>query len=170
MSNYKYIKFDKMEGSDIYIDTNSRISNPNDIGVLDPPLASSKINSVTPDFTDKITQDIIEKTYYRDLNYNINSKFRWKAIGDVMEALSFIFIGIGVVLAFSAGYFDNSVLSFVAGCVETMGIVLKQFSSYSHKESVERTKQVNTLLTELGLDNVVNVIDPLNKVIAKHKK
>ena len=114
--------------------------------------------SFDEDFINKIKTDLVEKNYYDDINYNIKSKSRWKIIGDITEALSHIFIGFSTILAFSSGFFDNRLLSFIAGCFGTAAFVLLRFSSYSMKESRERTEQVNILLKNLGLDPMSDII------------
>lgn len=108
-------------------------------------------------FINKVKKELIETTYYRDLKYNIRSKSRWKFVGDFTETLAHILIGIATILAFSAGFFKNEYLSFASGCVSTASLVFIQFSSYSVRESKERTAQVNTILTKLGIDSIPDI-------------
>ena len=60
-------------------------------------------------------------------------------------------------LAFAAGFFDSVILSFLAGCFGTFALILRQFSSFSIKESSERTQQVNKVLQKLGIDEIVDI-------------
>ncbi|AGF85577.1 hypothetical protein QJ854_gp205 [Moumouvirus goulette] len=122
---------------------------------------------------DSIFQDIIkkevEKTYHNDLKYNLRSKSRWKFIGDVVEALSELCLLASTILAFSAGFYDLMLLSYLAGLMGTISLSLIGFSNYAVKESRERTKQVNTLLDKIGSEtipditiNSPNSITPIN--------
>lgn len=109
------------------------------------------------EFVTKIKKELVEKNYYDDVKSNLASKSRWKTIGDLSEAFSHILTGISAVLAFAAGFFDHKILSFVAGCLATGSLVLLQFSSYSMKESKERTDQVNKILDKLGIEEIANI-------------
>lgn len=117
-------------------------------------------------FINKIKTELIQKTFYDDLKYNIRSKSRWKFISDICEAISNILAGIAAILAFAAGVFDYSLLSFIAGCCGTSSMVFLHFSTYAMRESRERTHQVNKILSKLGLDTIpdisINSTEPQN--------
>lgn len=115
-------------------------------------------DGISADAINKIKQDLVEKNYYRDIQYNINSKFRWKWAGDFTEALAHLCTALSVILAFSAGFFNYSLLSFIAGCFGTCSFVLLRLSSYSMKESRERTEQVNALLRKIGIDSIPDIV------------
>ena len=114
-------------------------------------------NKIDMAFIDKIKKELVEKTYYDDVKYNIQSKSRWKLIADITEAIAHIFMGMTAIMAFAAGFFDYKFLSFVAGCLGTASLVLLQFSSYSVKESKERTEQVNKILGKLGINEIADI-------------
>lgn len=129
---------------------------------------SIQSNQVDPDFINKVRSEFIEKLYLRDLSYNSNSRFRWKVIADLTEALSHILTGISVIFAFSAGFFEHTLLSFISGCFGTCALVLMQFSSYAMKESKERTEQYNMILDKLGISRIADIaIDSANSRIVK---
>ena len=109
------------------------------------------------EFIHKIKKELIEKTYYDDLKDNLSSKSRWKTIGDVTEAFAHLFMGISAILAFAAGSFNLTLLSFISGCVATTSLVLLRFSSYCMKESTERTTQVNKILHKLGIEEIADI-------------
>ncbi len=111
---------------------------------------------VSTDIINRIRAQIGE-TYYTDIKYNIRSKSRWKMMGDMTEALSYIMTGIATILAFSAGFSNNAWLSFAAGCFSTASLVFLNFSSYATKESKERTRQVNKILDKLGIDQIPDI-------------
>ena len=106
---------------------------------------------------DRIKKDLIETTYYDDIKYNIKGKTQWKTIGDVCEAVAHGFMSLSTVLAFSAGVFDNKILSFIAGSVGVLSFALLRFSSYATKESKERTDQVNLILDSLGIKRLTDI-------------
>ena len=109
------------------------------------------------DLKNKIQEELIEKTYYNDIKWNLRSRSIWKGVGDATEALSQILTGAATILAFAAGFFNYAMLSFIAGCLGTGALVFLKFSSYSMKESKERTEEVNQILIKLGMAPVVNV-------------
>lgn len=106
---------------------------------------------------DKIKKDLVEKSVYQDIKYNITSKSRWKFIGDFTESLAHIIIFIGSILAFAATSFNIIHLSFVAGSCNVTSLALLRFSSYAMKESSERTIQVNKLLAKIGLKDIPDI-------------
>lgn len=118
---------------------------------------SNIVKTMNTELINKIRTELVEPTYYSDVKYNIGSKSRWKFIGDLTETLSRIFSGLGTILAFAAGFFNYSLFSFIAGCFGITSLVLLQFSSYSMKESKERTDQVNILLEQIGIDKIANI-------------
>lgn len=112
--------------------------------------------STNSDFRIRIRNEL-EETYYADIKYNITSKSRWKFIGDITEAFSYVMTGIATILAFSAGFSNNMWLSFVAGCFSTGSLVFLNFSSYATRESKERTRQVNKILNKLGIEEIPDI-------------
>ena len=89
-------------------------------------------------------------------------------MGDLCESIANILSGISTILAFSAGFFGNEILSFVAGCCGTCSLVFLHFSSYAMRESKERTQQVNIILTKLGLDKIPDIsIDSSSDINSK---
>lgn len=117
---------------------------------------SGKYNN--PELADKIRKELVDVSYYNDVKYNIESKSRWKFFGDVTEALAQLVTGAAAILAFAAGGFDEKLLSFIAGALSVGSLVLMKLSSYSMKESSERTVQVNKLLDQLGITEIPNIV------------
>lgn len=109
-------------------------------------------------FNDKIRTDIIEKNYYNDIKYNIRCKSVCKFTGDLTENLAYISIGISSIFSFAAGFFDNMYLSFISGLFGVISLSLLKFSSYSMKESKERTEQVNIILKKLGIEDIPDIV------------
>lgn len=124
-------------------------------------------NDVSEEMIEKIRKELIEKTYYSDIKYNIGSKSRWKCAGDVSETLAHIIIAMGIILAFATGFFNVNFLAFISGSMSTGALVFLRFSSYAMKESKERTYQVNRLIEKLGFDDIPDItIDSAGSDIA----
>ena len=115
-----------------------------------------KNECTSSEIINKIRTELVEKTYYDDVKYNIRSKSRWGKMADITSTLSQIMIGAASITAFSSGFFDNPWPPFLAGCFSTMSLVLIQFSSYATKESKDRTQQVNRILDRLGIEEIVD--------------
>ena len=107
----------------------------------------------------KINDELIEISYYDDVKKGLHYRYKWKKIGDITEAIAKIVSGLSVVFAFASGFFNISYLSFIAGCLGTLSLVLLQFSSYAFKESSERTRQINKILSKLGISSLVDIIE-----------
>ncbi len=129
-------------------------------------------NNITNALIDKINKELIEPTYYDDIKNNLYGRSKWKTISDITETISKILAGITTVLAFAAGFFDMSFLSFMAGCLGTISLVLLQFSSYCSNESKERTIRANQILKNLGITNIIDIndVDNNDKIIEKSLK
>ncbi|AGC01720.1 hypothetical protein H012_gp745 [Acanthamoeba polyphaga moumouvirus] len=120
----------------------------------------------------EIIKKEVEKTYQSDIKYNLKSKSRWKFIGDFVEALSELCLLASTILAFSAGFYDYLLLSYLAGLMGTISLSLIGFSNYAVKESRERTKQVNTLLDKIGSETIpdITINTPLTPINAENNQ
>ncbi|QGR53725.1 putative membrane protein [Moumouvirus maliensis] len=115
------------------------------------------INTSQNSIFKEIIRKEVEKTYQNDIKYNLRSKSRWKFIGDFVEALSELCLLASTILAFSAGFYDYMLLSYLAGLMGTISLALIGFSNYAIKESRERTKQVNILLDKIGSETIPDI-------------
>uniref|UniRef100_A0A6G6AAN0 Uncharacterized protein n=1 Tax=Borely moumouvirus TaxID=2712067 RepID=A0A6G6AAN0_9VIRU len=115
------------------------------------------INTPQNSIFKEIIRKEVEKTYQNDIKYNLRSKSRWKFIGDFVEALSELCLLASTILAFSAGFYDYMLLSYLAGLMGTISLALIGFSNYAVKESRERTKQVNILLDKIGSETIPDI-------------
>jgi hypothetical protein len=114
------------------------------------------IDKPSQELNDKIMKELIEPTYYNEVKSYLSSRYRWKNIGDICEVFGKIFAGCSSVLAFSSGVFKIDILSFLAGCFGIIALIFMQFSSYSMKESKERTDEINIMLNKLGISEIPN--------------
>ena len=110
--------------------------------------------SVSIDIKNKILKEHIEPAYIHDIKSMIYGKRGWKLCGQFFETLSKIFVAIGCILSFSSGYYQDKVLSFIAGSVSTISLAMLQFSSFSFKENKKQSQELNILLNKVGLDTI----------------
>lgn len=113
------------------------------------------ISSVTmKNIRSKIVTDIVAPSYYEDVKDTISSRKRWLSMSNYAEVISKILSGTSTVVAFASGVYQYQYLSFIAGCLGTIGIVSQQFSSYAKNETAERTEQANKILNILKIETI----------------
>jgi len=100
---------------------------------------------------------MIDDDYHAGVKRGLAERSCWKTTGDVTETFGHIFIGCSAIIAFAAGFFNIAYLSFIAGSLSTGAILLLKFSSYSMKESKERTDETNRILNKLNIDELVDI-------------
>lgn len=105
---------------------------------------------------DKILNKL-EEYYYEDITHNMNSRKNYKLTSDIMEVLGHIALILSIILSFSSGYFKYEWLSYISGCTGVISVGLFRFSSYTLKESKERTLIVNTILKSLNMKEIVDI-------------
>jgi hypothetical protein len=103
---------------------------------------------------ERILFQIIEPSYYLDIETIIKNRRRWHICGHVFETFSKILIACSGILSFSSGYYDTPILGFLAGSSSTLSLASVQFSSYCFKESKDNTEELNKLLTKINLDTI----------------
>lgn len=114
------------------------------------------------DLITRITKNLVEPTYYNDVQTNISARKTWKQISDYTSATSKCFSGVSTILAFAAGFFQCMILSFIAGCFGTISLVLSHCSSYASAQCEKVTTDVNKILSELKITELVDVVtDPI---------
>lgn len=109
---------------------------------------------ISDDVKASIIKSIIEPSYISEISRMSSGKSCWKITGIVFETLSKISVAAGGILSFSSGYYNDPILSFMAGAISTISLAMLQFSSFSYKESKKQTQELNMLLEKLGLDTV----------------
>lgn len=81
------------------------------------------------------------------------------SIGNYLSIGAKFCTGASSVLAFSAGFYNNSSLAYLAGLSGTLALMLGQFSSYAKRESRSRITLLNNLLSYLGISHKMLVDD-----------
>ena len=107
----------------------------------------------------KIINDIIAPSFYDDVKGTISARKKWRSASNKIETLSKILAGSSTIVAFASGVYQYQYLSFIAGCLGTIGIVAQQFATYASKESQERTEQANKILKTLNINQLDDLVE-----------
>ena len=110
------------------------------------------------EFHDKIQMDIIQPNYIDEIESFLSGRKTWRKLGLTFETGSRLFMGIGTVLSFASGVYNNPTISFIAGSISTVSIVCIQFSSFCYHESKKSTEELNILLEKLKFDTIPEVL------------
>lgn len=105
-----------------------------------------------------IVRDLIEPFYLDDIKSMIRGKKCWKFTGQFFETFSKILVAVGGIMSFSSGYFNDPLLSFLAGSISTLSLATLQFSSFAYTENKKQGQDLNVLLKKLDLD-VIPVLE-----------
>ena len=106
----------------------------------------------------KIVHDLIEPFYVDDIKAMIRGKKYWKLSGQIFETVSKVLVAVGGIISFSSGYFNDPILSFLAGSISTLSLATLQFSSFAYMENKKQGQDLNVLLKKLNLD-VIPVLE-----------
>ena len=115
-------------------------------------------NSVMNDDMKHMIMERIRQSYEKDINENLESRSRCRKLGNSLQTLSqFISVG-ATIMAFSAGFYDDKILSFVSGCLGSLSLAFLKTSDYALNESRERTESLNIILKKLNIDTIPDVV------------
>jgi hypothetical protein len=106
-----------------------------------------------------LTRETIVNTlvepYYKDMvKTTIEGKKLWRILGISLETSSKIMVAMGGIFSFSAGFYHDDTLSFVAGSISCMSLALLQIASFSYKENKKQGDELNIILKKLNLDTI----------------
>lgn len=102
----------------------------------------------------RILTELIEPSYYGDVNETIRGRKCWRISGHVFETISKIFLAATGILSFSAGFYHIDSLSFIAGAFSTISLAMFQFAGYSFGQNKKNTVELNQLLSKLNIEQV----------------
>jgi hypothetical protein len=103
---------------------------------------------------------LINETNYSTTKWGLCGRFCYKITANVCETIGHILIGVAAVIAFAAGSFNLSYLSFLSGATSVISVSLLKFASFAMAESKEQTDTVNKILTSLNNESVVDISAP----------
>ena len=113
--------------------------------------------TISNELKQEILTNLIEPNIKNEISTNIKLKKIFKKVGLTFETLSKLFVGISSVLSFSTGIYNSGLLSFLAGTSSVVSLVLLQYSSYAYRESKKNTVEINTLLSKLNIESIIEV-------------
>ena len=111
--------------------------------------APRPMSATTEEFASQIWNSLIVADQRKRMADLILWRSRWRKIQNWTEALSQIIVMIAAVLAFSSGFWDITLLSFISGSVSALGVSLYTFSKYAASESSERNIHLHQLWIEI---------------------
>lgn len=113
------------------------------------------LNTLTTDDSEAIRKMVAEHLV-ACAEKDIKKRNMYRHLADTTETFAKCLAGITSILAFSATAFpeQNKILSFSAGIVGAVGVVLSGWSQYASKESNERLNRLNSILKGIGLSPV----------------
>ena len=121
------------------------------------PLIRNNNNLMNDDMKHMIMEQI-RQSYEKDINENLESRSRCRKLGNSLQTLSqFISVG-ATIMAFSAGFYDDKILSFISGCLGSLSLAFLKTSDYALNESRERTESLNIILKKLNIDTIPDVV------------
>jgi hypothetical protein len=108
-------------------------------------------------------RELVARYLKDDVRSTLRGRSIWRRISNTFEAVAKGLTAVSSVLAFAASATENTktadILSFTSGTVGTIGLVLLTYSTYAIKESQQRTHELNSVLTSIGVTPVTELDD-----------
>lgn len=134
--------------------------NPNPVPLV-PLVPLNPTTGLSSDYSAiaaKIKSELVDPTYYHDVQHNIHSKSGWKLVGDITETLAKLVIGAATIVVFIGAAYNSQIVSFIGGALNAFSSSLLIFAAYALRESSERTAQVNMILDQVGIKRIPDII------------
>lgn len=109
---------------------------------------------ISDELKEFIMKELIEPSYYGDVNETIKGRKCWRVSGHVFESMSKILLAASGVISFAAGVYDDKIMSFIAGTLSTISLATFQFSLYSFKQHKKNSMELNLLLEKINIETV----------------
>lgn len=124
---------------------------------------SEPLRSHTSFLVENEVRELVASTIKDDVRTSLRGRTTWRRVSNAFEAIAKGLTAVSSVLAFAASATSNTktadILSFTSGTVGTVGLVLLTYSTYAQKESQQRTAELNTVLTSIGVTPVAQIED-----------
>lgn len=104
-----------------------------------------------------VLNNIVVPNYIAEVDDIIKSRHKWRKAASIIEALGQLLLGAASVLAFSAGFFNNTYLTFSAACCSTLCLALGRLSTYAENECVERNTILKRLFKRIELESMPSI-------------
>jgi hypothetical protein len=108
-------------------------------------------NITSPELNTYIEEQVILPSIQQEVELLIKSKKVWFKISIVTETLSQICAAVATILSFSSGIFQYQILSFLAGSINILSLMLLLFSKYS----TDKSKQCLAELEKIPTFNLI---------------
>jgi len=123
------------------------------------------MNKISEDIINDIKNRLVEPSYKTEVERLLYEKKNWKKSGQVFEVSSKVFLALGSIISFSAGFYqDIPILSFVSGSVSVVSLSLLQFSSFCYLEHKRQSNELNVWLKKLGLEPMPVLARDINAI------
>lgn len=110
-----------------------------------------------------IKNRLVEPSYKSEIERLLLEKKNWKKSGQVFEVSSKVFLAVGSIVSFAAGFYqDIPIISFVSGSISVISLSLLQFSSFCYLEHKRQSNELNIWLKKLGLEPLPVVSRDIN--------
>jgi len=110
-----------------------------------------------------IKNRLVEPSYKTEIERLLFEKKNWKKSGQVFEVSSKVFLAVGSIVSFAAGFYqDIPIISFVSGTISVVSLSLLQFSSFCYLEHKRQSNELNIWLKKLGLEPLPVVSRDIN--------
>lgn len=93
----------------------------------------------------------VQDDFKKTVHYLLKSRKKWRVYENISETMAHILMLFGTIMTFSAGIFDNKIISFIAGGILCLSAALLKLSAYCKAESLERNNILNDHLTRVHL-------------------
>jgi preprotein translocase subunit SecG len=100
---------------------------------------------------DEIINDDVLPTVKFDIDNGYKWRYRWKTISNICGAVSQILTGVASILSFVSSSSNSTTYAFLAGIFGVCALFLVNFSTYSSKQKVTKTIEINKYLKMLNL-------------------
>lgn len=98
-----------------------------------------------------VINEVLAPNMKKEIEYLYKSITRWHKIANTVETLATVMALTSTMVSFSAGYWENYNLSYLAGIIGVANLSLAKCVAYSRSQSSERTNELNQRLKDLGI-------------------
>lgn len=124
------------------------------------PQAHDDVCIIDLEFQKMVIERIIRPGLLDEIQTETADKKYWTRMETACLSFSYIFAGLSAFFAFASGYFNVSWISYVAGSLSVIGIMLARFASYAHSQIAVQVGALNNNLESLGLKHWSSQIPP----------
>lgn len=119
-------------------------------GVINGKISTKKLRKF-------IVKSIVQPAYVKDIRDILSGRYRWRKIGKLLLIISLLLSSSSTILTFMSAYFDEKLISIIAGGIGVLGAIFLHFSLMSKRESKRLTHQANEILKQLGIEGVPDI-------------